>query len=48
MHEQRLNDIENQVIAKMSDKELLRSSWWMARAQWLLPLINDEIKRREI
>jgi hypothetical protein len=48
MNEQRVADIRLNVIRPANDRELLRASWWMARAEQLLPLVDAEIKLRGI
>jgi hypothetical protein len=48
MTEERVSDIQQNVIQPLNDRELLQASWWMARAEQLLPLVDSEIKLRGI
>lgn len=47
MNDKRVADL-HKTIVQLDDKALLRASWWMARAEQLLPLIDAEIKKRGI
>jgi hypothetical protein len=47
LNEQRVADIRG-LVRTLPSVELRRASWWMARAEQLLPLVDAEMKLRGI